>query len=624
MKQFMVLTTLGITALFTALTTPVAVASDECPDGCTCMCEDSTDTTTAPYSTSIQLSEVYPIPDADQEEFIELRNTGSSSVDLAGWKVADASGKTYEISADDFVDTTIKKNGYFVIPHSISKIYLNNGGDSVLLYQPDDTSLDETTYEDAETGISWAYSAGDWSWTIAVTEGEKNSIESAEEEEEEKTSSSLEEESEEEIDSENYQTSTAVQLSEMLPNPTGVDSTDEWIEIQNTGSSSVYLGGWQLTDTSKYYTIGDVTIAGGEYLVFEVGETGISLNNSDDTVYLIDPYNTIINGTEYSSGDEGSAWATIYDEWQWTDQPTAGEANVAGSIEEKTETTEQEESGEDQDLDVVSISLLRSLEDGQSATIEGVVSVLPGTFGSQYFYIQDQEAGIQVYSYSKAFPDLQIGDRVQVSGEKSTTRGEVRIKTKTEEDIAVVESNQELTPRDASTLEESLEGMLVQTDGQIVESSSSSAIINDLIKVVMKSSANIDKDLLEEGKSVTVIGIVGQYDEEYRLMPRSNDDIAEVESDNVAWISPAEAAGVTPTTYTDTDNTSDQMKTTLVVVIIGLLIVIGGYIYRQKKMQTATVPATASTKNKPAPSIDSAVSKTKTLLDKARQKVNES
>ncbi|MBI2410575.1 MAG: lamin tail domain-containing protein [Candidatus Kerfeldbacteria bacterium] len=615
-------------------------------------CEEESETTTSTttYSSAMQLSELYPRPASeDEEEFIELYNSSDAVIDVNGWKVADASGKTYAINSEQFISTSVNGHGYFVIPQSISKIYLNNDEDSVTLYQPNDTALDSTTYTDATEQQSWSQSSGDWQWSTTVTEGEKNIITAVAED---KNTDATDDDSGDSTDnssndsttntpeanSDDFETSTAVSLSELLPDPTGVDSTDEWIEIANTGDGAVYIGGWQLTDQSTYYTIGDLTIAAGEYLLFEIGETGMSLNNSGDTVYLIDPYGDIVNGTQYVNAPEGESWARFGDDWQWTNALTPAEANATSTTSDEGSSNDSESNDassdneeETGDVDVVSIELLRTLEDGQGATVEGVVTVLPGVLGSQYFYIQDDTSGVQVYSYSKTFPEgLALGDRVRVTGEKSTSRGETRIKTSTADNYVVVGHGETVTPRDASILDESLEGLLVQVEGSVVDSSSTEANIDDLITVVLKSSANIDSSLLEEGKNVAVVGIVGQSDTEYRLMPRSNDDITELASDDIALIQPAQAATTGNPAALSSIIAAKQRKNTtlLVVVIIALLAVISGLSIRYKKTIAAAVvgikkQGTTSTTPNAATTNTATPSKTTTIFDIARKKIEQ-
>ncbi|HLD21843.1 MAG TPA: lamin tail domain-containing protein, partial [Patescibacteria group bacterium] len=563
------------------------------------------------------------------------------------------------LSTETLSSTTIEANGYLVIPQSVSKIYLNNDGDTISLLQPNETLLDSTTYADAEKGVSWSFKNQKWQWSTIVTNGAENMVANIEDPEEQSTvpentneekinepainnqqnevsstdsaDSDISENSSETTEEEEtpipYQTSNDIVLNELLPNPEGSDSTDEWIEIMNTGKKPVSLLGWKLTDYSKYYTIDDITIDSGERIVFEVSKTKISLNNSGDTVHLIDPFDKIIHETIYEESKEGESWARFDTVWKWTTTLTPGEKNVfseenvnssAESNKNATDThqttsnsnntgttpTEEEEIEDEDEQEknsVISIHTFRTLEDGELATIEGVVTVMPGVFGSQYFYIQDEESGVQVYSYSKAFPKLQVGDRIRVSGEKSTSRNETRIKTAAVEDIVVIAHGTSIEPTDVSNLDESLEGMLVSVEGMITEKSSSYALIEDMIKIVVKSSTTIDMKLLEEGKEVAMIGIVGQYDEEYRMMPRNNDDITKLESEEaeISLIPSAQAASA---------NSLDQHKQNqlqqtgfagassllqapqkqtafLVVVIIGLLAVIISVVIRYKKLQ---------------------------------------
>lgn len=546
---------------------------------------DSSSEETRTYSSYIELSEVYPAPSSDEEEFIELYNSGDSAEDLSGWMLTDASNKTYTLTEEDFLTTVIDAGDYFVIPHSISKIYLNNGGDTVSLHTPDGTKLDSTTYESADSGLSWNFADGEWNWSTSVTEAAENEVSTAEtttdeSDSEEDTSDNTENStSESTIEQE---TSEFILISELLPNPSGLDTTDEWIELVNTGTETVQLDGWKLTDESNYYTISNLLIEPGEYVVFEVTDTKISLNNSGDSLFLIDPFNTIVHGTAYEDPDEGIAWAYIDSTWEWTDQLTPGEENIASTdTENSTETSigaADDANGinntgdaefDAADTDVVSIELFRSVEDSTTATVSGVVTVLPGTFGTQYFYIQDDSAGIQIYSHQKTFPDLAIGDRIQVTGEKSTARGETRIKVTAIEQIVVLDSGHIVVARDTSLLDESLEGILVQVEGEVVESSSKEALIDDLIQIVLKKHANIDADLLEEGTNKTILGIVTQYDEDYRVQPRSDEDIQDADGDQIAFIEPAEAAGTTnPDSFESTQENDNSSAIAIAILIL--------------------------------------------------------
>lgn len=85
----------------------------------------------------------------------------------------------------------------------------------------------------------------------------------------------------------------SVAINEILPNPSGASTEEsEFIELYNSGDSSVDLGGWKLDDEtdggSSPYTIASGTaIPAKSYLVFEKSQTNIALNNTGDIVQLV-------------------------------------------------------------------------------------------------------------------------------------------------------------------------------------------------------------------------------------------------------------------------------------------------------------------------------------------------
>lgn len=542
-------------------------------------------------SNDITVTELYPAPATGEDEFIELYNSGSSGVNLASWLLSDESGKQYVIPDG----TMLNAGQYLVLYQATTGITLNNTGDVITLFNSAGEARSSTEYGSAASQASWSLNGDTWEWTVA-TPGQANA-DSVDGENAEEDSAG----SESGTSSASDETSPDIFLNELLPNPAGLDTTDEWIEVVNEGSESISLHNWQLTDQTTYYTIGDVSIGAGEYIIFEVGDTHISLNNTGDTVYLIDPFGSIINGTEYSSSTEGSVWARNTDTWEWSTTATPGEANVfagtaasAGVGDADTSDTSEEASA-----DVESITAFRSLEDGQSATIEGVVTVLPNVFGSQYFYIQDNTGGIQVYSYSKAFPELQLGDRIRVTGEKSTSRNEARIKTAEESNIVVIGHGEDVEATDISVLDEAHEGMLVHIQGEVIDRSGSTVTIDDSIAVILKSGTGITASTFAVGTSMSVVGIVGQYDDSYRVMPRSSEDVSTVQADESAWIQPAQAASAatTSTTSAATKNSPQQSWTVIVLLVIAGIVLAARYFLwhrKQKALEPLELPQDAN------------------------------
>ncbi|PIW36649.1 MAG: hypothetical protein COW24_04305 [Candidatus Kerfeldbacteria bacterium CG15_BIG_FIL_POST_REV_8_21_14_020_45_12] len=539
----------------------------------TIACETETNTTI--YSTDIVLSEVYPAPPTGEEEFIELHNTGNDTIDLTGWILGDSSGKQYAIESS-IGETSISPGAYTIVTHTSSRIYLNNSGDSVTLSQPNGTLVDDTTYEEASSASSWALIENEWQWTDRITPREKNiSQNNSISDDTTNASTTL-------PDTETpYQTSDQIFINELLPDPEGLDTTDEWIELVNEGSGSLNLAGWQLTDTNTYYTFENTTLVANEILTVEIGDSKINLNNTGDTVYLIDPYGSIVHGTTYESAESGWAWARSNSDWQWTFEPTPGQVNIFTATENETAQADPN-TDQQADTDLLSIDLFRALDDNTTATVEGVVTVLPSVFGSQYFYIQDDTAGIQVYSYKKDFPELKTGDRLTVSGIKSTSRGETRIKTESAQDIQVVASDEKLVSRDVFEITEDLEGMLIHLEGALTTVNSTGGMINDSTALQFKEGAQIDSTILTEGTGLSVQGIVSESNGEYRVLPRGNGDLIQtVNEEN--WISPAQASGGS-TVSTGLQTTKEPPQYGLMIlVILGLFAITLGQFIKQHR-----------------------------------------
>lgn len=461
-------------------------------------------------SKKIVLSELYPAPNSGEEEFIELHNTGRRKVDIAGWKLTDASGKTYEISGDDLSRTVVKAGKRLVVPQSASGIYLNNGADNITLAQANDKVRSSTEYVDAPTGQSWSLVNGTWQWT-PVTRGSKNASASAEGGESATSTGEV-------------QTSSDVRLSELLPNPEGSDATDEWIAVEHIGSGEVNLHGWVLRDGSHEHVIEGTSIAAGQELVFGIDVTSVSLNNSGETIELVDPFGDVIDSTTYDAAESGLAWARFDDGWEWTSEPTPGSANARGSSGDG-------ESGSGS-TDALSITEFRALENDATGVIEGIVIAEAGLLGSQYFYMQDADAGIQVYSYAQDFPEMSVGSHVTVSGTKSESRSETRIKTSTASDI-VVNGTADMSAREVEVLDESVEGVLVTVSGLVTARSSDEMTIDDSTRVMIRDGVSLDMSRVEDGAQVTVTGVVSQSGDEYRLLPRGDVDVV-VSGENVA------------------------------------------------------------------------------------------
>ncbi|MBN1326045.1 lamin tail domain-containing protein [Candidatus Falkowbacteria bacterium] len=129
---------------------------------------------------AIIISEIYPNPTGPDtnDEFVELKNTGTVAIDIANWKIKDNSKMTYKINSKDFLSTIINPNEFIVIERKISKIALNNDKDTIKLLNADDKTIQTVKYSEDENipeNVSYITDENnDWFWTTTPTKAQNN------------------------------------------------------------------------------------------------------------------------------------------------------------------------------------------------------------------------------------------------------------------------------------------------------------------------------------------------------------------------------------------------------------------------------------------------------------------
>ncbi|MET1033478.1 MAG: hypothetical protein ABWX94_03185, partial [Candidatus Saccharimonadales bacterium] len=121
-------------------------------------------------------------------------------------------------------------------------------------------------------------------------------------------------------------------LSEILPNPVGVDAAHEFIEVYNPTDAAVTMRGCELRigDAGKRFTLPDQMLQSLEYRAFSDVEMGISLPNATaQSVWLLSPQ-TEVSVTYPNAMEDGQSWAYIQASaaWMATIQPTPGVSNI--------------------------------------------------------------------------------------------------------------------------------------------------------------------------------------------------------------------------------------------------------------------------------------------------------
>ncbi len=264
--------------------------------------------------------EFIPNPEGSDStsEWIELYNPHAETIDLTGLYLDDAEGGStpYKLS------TTLDTESYLLVSIEDSKISLNNSSDSVRLLGANKEVLIQVDYTGGAEGESYALINGEYLWTKSPTPASDNIIS--------ETATS-------EASFVNGDLSESVDISEIFPNPEGSDQDKEWIELTNGGGTDVNLGNWILDDGpdgSKPYIFPDGTvIKAGETIIIERGESGIALNNSNESLELKDYTGEVMAGIDYENSVEGESYSKIEVEEMQSDQASlSGLANKISDI----------------------------------------------------------------------------------------------------------------------------------------------------------------------------------------------------------------------------------------------------------------------------------------------------
>jgi len=137
-------------------------------------------------------------------------------------------------------------------------------------------------------------------------------------------------EPEEETDTPQY--STKIIINEVYPKPS-TNSNEEFIELYNPETTAISLTGWQLDDQSPggsapYTMDDDCVIPAQGYLSLSKNITHISLNDTGDSVRLVQPNGTVISQVIYGATLTGQSYARIDDQWRWTIRVTKNAKNI--------------------------------------------------------------------------------------------------------------------------------------------------------------------------------------------------------------------------------------------------------------------------------------------------------
>ncbi|MFH1433503.1 MAG: lamin tail domain-containing protein, partial [Candidatus Uhrbacteria bacterium] len=573
---------------------------------------------------SLIINEFVSDPVSGADEWVEIYNPSNETFILAEWTIREGSGAVTALP-----DTYLATGQYVIVGPISGK--LNNRGDAIELIDPDGTVIDLVSYGEgtdvpavADPDAVALDASGLWQATTMPTPGEANVIsdEVVEEEVVENVEDveivEVEDVVEEEVVVEDAPpaddvagsrqaddggieiveetpivietpiiiTSYDLRLSEIYPNTSGEDSTEEFIELVNSGSVVADLLNWSVTDASgKTWTASESSeVQPGALVTLSRDTTKIALNNSgSEAVSLIAPNGATVDELTYDKTTKGYSLILLNGTWLWTSTPTPNEPNVfseAASVaevasspvaieEEVADTTAAPAASETSSsvapsppstsskatstkkttsVTKTSLAAVRDLALNTKVQVSGTVSAPPGLFGRQVMYLAG--SGIQVYMYSADWPELELGDVVELTGELTSSRGETRIKISTASDVTLIDHIAEPAAHEIEIEEvgEEVEGWLVSVSGVIQSIESDRLSLESdgtTVLVIAKEATEMDLYELNEGMRIEVTGVVSQYYDSYRILPRSMNDIEilEAEPTSPAGLSAKDQAG---------------------------------------------------------------------------------
>ena len=328
------------------------------------------------------------------------------------------------------------------------------------------------------------------------------------------------------------QSDSGVIISEVYPNPEGVDK-GEFIELYNSGSSTVDLSGWKIKNNSKTFEILAGTIIDpGTFLVFYQNATKLVLNNTMGKIALLDRDANTVDLLKYEKAPSGESYSFYDGVWFWTYEVNPGRLVISEEKEESQNMVSKSKSTSKSYL-VKSLAETRDGEIKDLVITEGVVAVPPNIFATQYMYIVDSNTGLQIYNFKKDWPELKVGDRIKVKGEISNAQGVQRLKTKTKADFVVLKKDQKINFVSTSidTLTEENLGALVKITGEITSLKTNYFYLDDgsdEIVIYFKKNTGIEKKEYKIGDVIEVIGIVEAGKSGFQVWPRSSLDIVKI------------------------------------------------------------------------------------------------
>jgi hypothetical protein len=528
-----------------------------------------------------------PIGTDDSGEFIELYNNSAADVDLTGYKIGIAGGRSFEFGKFLNFTKELPAQNYFSLYRAQSNLVLDNNGGTIKLYAPNNSAAMQTLqYGAAPEGFSYCDTnyldlknadsltkkflnnsllSDRWIWSAEPTPGKANQIKALNH-----------------APHASFSAPDKIVAGEIV-NFDASDSFDEdgdqlsfaWDFGDSAGFDSA-MPSHIFTQPGNYLiklTVGDGQDFNSVQKIIKVGENVLTAAISSPLILPQKNVSQKIITTNFIKPSLPIKLASV----------KKSPANIyAGTA--KTAVLGVK-------ITAAKPAAINNKNIGAAFKKSGTVVVMPGVFGSQYFYIANPgEAATEIYSYKKYFPLLKLGDYISASGVVGGSADNKYLKTKSAADIKIIKAGEPLAPEKISTADFIPENLnkLVQAEGTVEVKNGQTMILSDggeSFNLYLKTSANISAKNIKAGQKISATGILSNVSGALAIMPREQADLilassSAASSSDVAGIVLGAATGSSAWTLPAPENKSSPLIYILIITG-GIIIVLGGFLIKK-------------------------------------------
>lgn len=494
--------------------------------------------TTSNTTPTLIINEMYPNPTgSDDQEFIEIKNTGTVSVTLTDWQLTDNHGGRYVFALGDAPNLTLSPGDILAVSRAVTHLALLNEGATISLKMPTNSVMNKITYDTATEGQSWALVDGRWRWTASPTLGQNNVYTHG---------------NQSPVARIIWPTNVTIGEQVAFSAEDTTDPDNDSLLITWEFSDGIVLRGSMVNRRFE---------KNGKY------QANVIIDDQHGGVIREQRAMTVTGVVLGATTQNSSAAATS------TKAATTKSTSSSAKAATKTASTSS-----------------------KGVTIRGIVAAPPQTIHAQYAYLINVTGDVDgstiiLDARLRPLPQLSTGDIVTATGDLASSSGPTAQKrlVVTEAALLTITSPGEtpiptsLETSDAST---AIVGALVSTKGTIVSSTDKSASLATTGGETLRLVAPLTLTAwnLTDNTSATATGILQSSASGWRLLLRSNDDLVTEQ---------------TTTTLTATNQAPTyappSRQTAMLITALGTLLALGLIGYQQRhRLQSLFGPKRAT------------------------------